>query len=114
MNIAIHLVKSNVRSANDVKRTVRVPSEKPDGKPDVKTVREYDMDAIETLNVQAMLVRAAAAAPAEAAAACGRSPSVRERMRPRSPARKGARGATPRPPPAASSTRYWAECAPRA
>ena len=69
VNLAVHMIKSRVRAANDIKRTVRVPSDKPDGKPEVKTVREYDMDAIDTLNVQAMLVRAARCSHAQPACA---------------------------------------------
>lgn len=59
VNIGMHIVKARIKSANDVKRTVRIPSEAADGKPEVKTVLEYDTDEIDKLNVQSMLVRAA-------------------------------------------------------
>ena len=53
-----HIVKRHIKAVNDVSRSVRIPSETADGKPEVKTVLAYDIDAIDTLNVQSMLVRA--------------------------------------------------------
>ena len=50
------LLKSKVKAAND-KRQVRIPSET-DGKPEVKTVLDYDTEAVDTLSVQSFIVRA--------------------------------------------------------
>ena len=60
--MAAQLLKSKVKTANDNKRQVRIPSET-DGKPEIKTVLDYDIEAVDTLNVQAFIVRAPIQAP---------------------------------------------------
>ena len=70
MNAATQLLKSRVKTANDIKRTVRIPSET-DGKPEIKNVMEYDLEAIDTLNVQAIIVRT----PTQPPARCTPQPS---------------------------------------
>lgn len=60
--MAAQMLKSRVKAANDNKRQVRIPSET-DGKPEIKTVLEYDTEAVDTLSVQSFIVRARVARP---------------------------------------------------
>ena len=55
--MAAQMLKSRVKAANDNKRQVRIPSET-DGKPEIKTVLDYDTEAVDTLSVQSFIVRA--------------------------------------------------------
>lgn len=58
VQLLLYLIKSRIEAKNERSRTVRTTDV--EGKVETKTVREYDLDAVNTLFMQAMIVRARA------------------------------------------------------